>query len=238
MGGGFKGKKGALFGDFAGEAGFGEEGVIERLDHESGDGDVCEVRLGAGAGPVVEGIGKAVERGGEAVIEFGEGLDFFNSGEVDLAGELVSFDDDFLFQAIHEASHVNGVLPLTEEEGAGGEIAGNGEGDSGFDFWVQVRPLFSKILEDDVSAEAEADEGEFLVAFSDGVMDDGLEVFTDARVVGSDEAIWLAGAASAIPRESIPVALLEGEGHATNVFCGGLAFEAMADDGEAFVFLW
>jgi len=128
MSGSLKVKCGTILGNFNWETGFGKEGVIECLHHECGDGDLGEVRLGAGTGPVVTGIGEVIERGGEAVIELGEGFDFFHSGEIYLAGELLCFDDDFLFQAIHEAAHVNGVLPLAEEEGTGGEVAGDGEG--------------------------------------------------------------------------------------------------------------
>jgi len=82
----------------------------------------------------------------------------------------------------------------------------------------------AEVFENDVSAEAEADEGELLISFCDGVVDDGLEVFTDAGVVRAEEAIGLAGAATAVPSEGVPVAFLEGERHAANVFRRRLTF--------------
>ena len=66
----------------------------------------------------------------------------------------------------------------------------------------------------------------------EGVIDDRAEIFTDPRVVGAKEAIWFTAAAPAIPGKGVPVAFLEGEGHAPNVFCGGLSFEPVTDDGK------
>ena len=51
-------------------------------------------------------------------------------------------------------------------------------------------------------------------------------------MVGTEEAVWGATAATTIPGESVPVTFLEGEGHAPNVFCGGLSFEPVTDDGK------
>ncbi len=211
---------GAFFGNLSGEAGFREEGVIERLNHEGGNSDVGEMGVGAGVGPVVAGVGEAVERGGEAVIEFGEGFDFFDIAEVELAGEFLVLLDDLLFEAVHEAGHVDFVLPLAKLQGAGGEIAGCGEGDGGFDLGVDVGALLAKVFENDVSAEAEANEGDALVALCDGMIDHVAEVIAHPGVVGAEEAVGFAGAATAIPSEGVPVSFLEGEGHATNVFGG------------------
>lgn len=69
------------------------------------------------------------------------------------------------------------------------------------------------------------------------MIDNGGEIFADARVIGAEEAVGLAGAAAAVPGEGVPASLLEGEGHAADVFGGGYSFEAVADDGEALMFL-
>jgi len=123
------------------------------------------VGFAAGAGPVVARIGEAVERSGEAVIELSEGFHFLKADEVEFAGKDFVFLNDLVFEAFHEAGHVDSVVPITEAERAGGEIAGRGEGDGDFDFGVNLGTLLAEVFEDDITAKAEADEGKFLVAF-------------------------------------------------------------------------
>ena len=159
-----KGKMPAFFGDFYRKAGFGKKGVVECANEEAWNSNGREVGLAAGAGPVIAGIFEAVERCGVAIVEFGKGFDLVDAGEVETAREDFVFKAGFFLQTLHETGHVNSVAAFTEAERAGGEITRGGEGDGGFDFWVGFGALLSEVFEDDVSSEAEADEGEFLVA--------------------------------------------------------------------------
>lgn len=101
-----------------------QEGIVESADEEGWDTDVSEVGFAARFLPVITGIDEAVERSGEAVVEFGEGFHLFELTEIEFSGELLVLLNDLSFEAIHEAAHVNFVLPLAELERAGGEVAG------------------------------------------------------------------------------------------------------------------
>lgn len=121
--------------------------------------------LAAGAGPVVTGIGEAIERSGETIIELGEGFNFPDAGEIKFAGEDLVFVNDLFLKAIHEAGHVNSVVPIAQPKRAGGEVAGDREGHGGLHFRVDLRSLFAEVFQDDVSAKAEADKRDRLVTF-------------------------------------------------------------------------
>ena len=103
-----------LLGDFDRVTGFGEEGVILGLNHEGGDCDLAQERFAASTDPVVLGIDETIDGGCEAIVELSEGFDLVDSCEVEFTWELLVLLDDFFFEAIHESSHVEFVLPFAE----------------------------------------------------------------------------------------------------------------------------
>ncbi len=118
MAGDFEMEEFAGFSDFAGEARLGKKRVVGRLDHEGGNLNGCKVWLAAGAGPVVAGILKSILGRGEAVVKFGEGFDLLDAIKIQFSREFIVLLDDFFFQAIHEAGHVDSVVPVSKSQGA------------------------------------------------------------------------------------------------------------------------
>jgi hypothetical protein len=231
VGGGFEVEVGVGFGEGGGEGGRGEEGVVEGAEEEGGDGEVWEEGEGAGAGVVVFGAGEAVEGSGVGVVEGADGAESGGGQEGDLVGEAVGFGGGFAGEGAEEAVAVECVAGfLVQGVGAGGEVDGGGDGGGGGD--SRWGGAFAEVFEDEVAAEAEADEKNGAGGAGEGVVDDGGEVFGGAAVVGAGEAVDPGAAAPVAPGEGVAPGGVQGGDHGEHVAGVGVAFEAVAEDGE------
>lgn len=108
----------------------------------------------------------------------------------------------------------------------------DGDGDGGGGGDARGWEAFAEVFEDEVAAEAEADEEEGAGGVGEGVVDDGGEVLGGAAVVGAGEAIGACAAAAVAPGEGVALGGVQRGDHVEHVAGVGVAFEAVAEDGE------
>ena len=146
---------GDLFEGFGGDA---DEGIVEGVEDERGDGDAVEDAGGGGAGVVVFGAGEAGVERGDAVVEVAQGVDAGGAVAVVGAGEESGLAAEAAEEGAEKLEFVEAVLRAVQGVGGGGEVYGGRDSDDGVKLRRGCRAEFAGELEDEVAAHGVADE--------------------------------------------------------------------------------
>jgi hypothetical protein len=209
-----------------------DEGVVERVDDEGGDGDTVEDAGGGGAEIVIVGAGEAGVEGGDAVVEVAQGADA--DGEVGIVD--VGEERDFAAEAAEESTEefplVEAIDGLVQGVGGGAEVDGGRDADDGVELWRRVCAEVAGKLEDEVASHGVADERDGLeLVARDEEAQDGEHVCGEAGVVEGGGEIFGAAAVAHIHADDVAAGVPELVGVADDVLRAGGAFEAVDDDG-------
>src|SRR5690554_5849741 len=102
-------------------------------------------------------------------------------------------------QIVQKSLHVDLATGQGEHVGAAGEICRDRIGHRTTDAAVYLFTLLTQIEEREVAAHAEAAEEQVLVVFTQGVADDGVQVFSGAAVVEAGLEVHHATTGAEVP---------------------------------------
>ena len=140
-----------------------DEGVVERVEDEGGDGDAVEDAGGGGAVVVVVGAGEAGVEGGDAVVEVAQGADAGGAVGVVGAGEEAGLAAEAAQERAEELELVEAIDAGDEARRRRGQ--GRRAGETPMTEWSSGGALCAEVageLEDEVAAHGVADEGDGL----------------------------------------------------------------------------
>jgi hypothetical protein len=143
-------------------------------------------------------IAKAMQRCRVAVIELAKVVDALYAFNVKTFHEP-GLADNLLFETLEKSSRIKKVGRLRNLNAAAVEIKRDGESNSSLYLGWYSRALLTQVLQREVSAQAEADEVDFLETLLDAVGYEAFEIVCGTTMVESELLVHLIPAAAIIP---------------------------------------
>lgn len=216
----------------AGLRGEADEGIIQGVEDESGDGDAVQDTGGGGAEVVVVRAGEAGVEGGDAVVEVAQGADADGLVGIVGAGKEADLAAKSTEESAKEFELVDAVEGLMEGVGGGAEVSGGRDSDDGLELWRGLAAELAGELEDEVSAHGVADEGDGLQVVEGGeVIQYGEDVVGEAGVIEGGGEVFGSAAVAHVHADGVGSGEPELVGVADDVLGVGGAFEAVKQDG-------
>ena len=217
---------------FVGLGGDADEGVVEGVEDQRGDGDAVQHARGGGAGVVVFGAGEAGVERGDAVVEGAHGVDAGGAVAVVGAGEERGLAAEAAEESAEEFELVEAVDGAVEGVGGGAEVYRGRDADGGAELGRCGGAEVADELEDEIAAHRVADQRDgFEGVALDEEAQDGEDVVGQAGVVEGGGEGFGAAAVAHVHADDVRAALPELVCVADDVLRVGGAFEAVDDDG-------
>lgn len=205
---------------------FSEEGVVERVDEQGGNGDAGQVKNGTGLAPVIFRALEAMQRRGIPVIEFPEVADGGESIQGNIVGVGFGFFGELFAEGADEAHAVDAVQAFFQLGGAVEQIHRNGDRHGGADDFGDGSALLPYIFQRHIPAQRKPDQVDMVVMRGD-VVDDGLQVSCFATMVKTKRLVTFPAASPEIHGHGIHPAVIKNMYHTSYVRPGGTPFQPM-----------
>ncbi len=213
-----------------------DEGVVERVEDERGDGDAGEDAGGGGAEVVVLRALEAGVEGGDALVEVAQGAQAVGAGGVVNVGEEHGLAAEVAGEGAEEVALVDAVGGAVEGVGGGAEIERGGDGGDGAEHCgLGAGAELAGELEHEIAAHRVADERDAAQAEAGGERaHDRGDIAREAGVVERGREGFGAAAVAHVHADDVEAGAPHLVGVADDVLRLRRAFEAVEDDdGEA-----
>ena len=181
-----------------------DEGVVERVEDEGGDGDAVEDTSGSGSVVVVVCAGEAGVEGGDAVVELAEGADAGGSIGVIGSGKESSFATKASEEGAKELEFVESIFGFVESIRRRAEIDGGRDSDDGAELGGCVGAEFACEFKDEIATHGVADEGDGLQPVEvEEVVDDGADVIGESGVIEGGSELLGASAVAHVHADDV-----------------------------------